>query len=52
MKRIILAAVITFFAVGTAMAQSCESKAVSAEGKPLHGGFAVCFPSGMRAGRM
>ena len=37
MKRIILAAVITFFAVGTAMAQSCESKAVSAEGKPLHG---------------
>ena len=37
MKRTILAAVITFFAVGTAMAQSCESKAVSAEGKPLHG---------------
>jgi hypothetical protein len=37
MKRIILAAVITFFAVGTAMAQSCESKALSAEGKPLHG---------------
>ena len=37
MKRVILAAVITFFAAGTAMAQSCESKAVSAEGKPLHG---------------
>ena len=26
-----------FFPIGTAMAQSCESKAVSAEGKPLHG---------------
>ena len=32
-----LAASIAFFPVGTAMAQSCESKAVSAEGKPLHG---------------
>jgi hypothetical protein len=32
-----LAASITFFPIGTAMAQSCESKAVSAEGKPLHG---------------
>jgi hypothetical protein len=37
MRRIILTAVITLFAVGTATAQSCESKAVSAEGKPLHG---------------
>jgi hypothetical protein len=43
MKRIILAAVITFFAVGTAMAQSCESKAVSAEGKPLHGAAKTSF---------
>ena len=32
-----LAALIAFFPIGTAMAQSCESKAVSAEGKPLHG---------------
>jgi hypothetical protein len=32
-----LAASIAFFPVGAAMAQSCESKAVSAEGKPLHG---------------
>ena len=32
-----LAASIAFFPIGTAMAQSCESKAVSAEGKPLHG---------------
>ena len=37
MKRIILAALITSFAVGTAMAQSCESKAVSKDGKPLAG---------------
>jgi hypothetical protein len=32
-----VAASIAFFSVGTAMTQSCESKAVSAEGKPLHG---------------
>ncbi len=32
-----LAASIAFFPIGTAMAQSCESKALSAEGKPLHG---------------
>jgi hypothetical protein len=43
MKRIILTAVITFFAVSTAMAQSCESKAVSAEGKPLHGAAKTSF---------
>ena len=43
MKSIILAAVITFFAVGTATAQSCESKAVSAEGKPLHGAAKTSF---------
>ena len=32
-----LATLIAFFPIGTAMAQSCESKALSAEGKPLHG---------------
>ena len=32
-----LAASIAFFPIGTAMAQSCESNAVSAEGKALHG---------------
>ena len=37
MKRIILAALITCFAVGSAMAQSCESKAMSKDGKPLAG---------------
>lgn len=43
MKRIILAAVIASFAIGTAMAQSCESKAVSNEGKPLHGAAKTSF---------
>ena len=43
MKRIILAALITFFAVGTALAQSCESKAVSKEGKPLAGAAKTSF---------
>ena len=37
MKRILLALVITAFAAGSAMAQSCESKAVSKDGKPLSG---------------
>jgi hypothetical protein len=37
MMRIILAALMTAFAISTATAQSCESKAVSADGKPLHG---------------
>jgi len=41
MKRIFLAALITSFAVGSAMAQSCEdacaTKAVSKDGKPLSG---------------
>jgi hypothetical protein len=32
-----LTASIAFFPIGTAMAQSCESQAVSATGKPLHG---------------
>ena len=29
--------------IGSAMAQSCESKAVSAEGKPLHGAAKTSF---------
>ncbi|HET7382511.1 MAG TPA: hypothetical protein VFJ59_08000 [Pseudolabrys sp.] len=43
MKRIILAALITSFAIGTAMAQSCESRAVSSDGKPLHGAAKTSF---------
>jgi hypothetical protein len=37
MRHIILTALITCLAVGTAAAQSCDSQAVSATGKPLHG---------------
>jgi hypothetical protein len=43
MKRIILAALITSFAISTAMAQSCESRAVSSDGKPLHGAAKTSF---------
>jgi hypothetical protein len=43
MKSIILAALITCFAVGSAVAQSCESRALSAEGKPLHGAAKTSF---------
>jgi hypothetical protein len=43
MRHIILTALITCLAVGTAAAQSCDSKAVSANGKPLHGAAKMCF---------
>jgi hypothetical protein len=43
MRRIILAAAITAFAVSTAAAQSCETKAMSAEGKPLSGAAKTSF---------
>ena len=44
MKRIILATLITCFAVGSAMAQAtCESKAVSKDGKPLAGAAKTSF---------
>jgi len=43
MKRIILMALITCLAVGTASAQSCDSKAVGANGKPLHGAAKMSF---------
>jgi hypothetical protein len=43
MKPIILAALITSFAISTAMAQSCESRAVSSDGKPLHGAAKTSF---------
>ncbi|HET7191699.1 MAG TPA: hypothetical protein VFI98_07270 [Pseudolabrys sp.] len=43
MKRILLAALITSFAVGSALAQSCESKAVSKDGKPLSGAAKTSF---------
>ena len=43
MTRVILIALLTSCFIGTAMAQSCESKAVSAEGKPLHGAAKMSF---------
>jgi curli biogenesis system outer membrane secretion channel CsgG len=43
MRRIILATLIACFAGGTAAAQSCESQAVSAAGKPLHGAAKTSF---------
>lgn len=43
MKRIVLAILITSFAVGSAMAQSCASKAVGKDGKPLAGAAKTSF---------
>ena len=43
MRRVVLAVLITCFAVGTAAAQSCDSQAVSANGKPLHGAAKMSF---------
>ena len=43
MKRIMLAALITAFAAGSAMAQSCETKAMGKDGKPLAGAAKTSF---------
>jgi hypothetical protein len=43
MKRIILAVVISTFATGSAMAASCDSMAMSKEGKPLAGAAKDAF---------
>ena len=43
MKRLALAALIFAFAAGSALAQSCESKAVSKDGKPLSGAAKTSF---------
>ena len=44
MKRLLLAALITCFAAGAAMAQTtCESKAVGKDGKPLAGAAKTSF---------
>jgi hypothetical protein len=43
MRRAILAALITCFAVSAAAAQSCESRAVGANGKALHGAAKMSF---------
>jgi hypothetical protein len=43
MNRIILAALITSFSIGTAMAQSCDSRAMGKDGKALHGAAKTSF---------
>jgi len=43
MKRILLAALITAFATGSAFAQSCETKAMGKDGKPLAGAAKSSF---------
>jgi hypothetical protein len=44
MKRIFLATLVATFAIGTAVAQeSCESKAVGKDGKPLAGAAKTSF---------
>ena len=44
MKRLFLAALLAVFAVGSAMAQeTCESKAVGKNGKPLAGAAKTSF---------
>ena len=37
MRRTVVAVLITLFAVGGAAGQSCESRAIGKDGKPLHG---------------
>ena len=43
MKRLISALAISCLMVGAAWAQSCESMAVGANGKPLHGAAKMSF---------
>ena len=43
MKRLALALLISSFAASAAFAQSCETKAVSKEGKPLSGAAKMSF---------
>ncbi|HEX9469437.1 MAG TPA: hypothetical protein VF957_07830 [Bradyrhizobium sp.] len=44
MKRILLAAMISAFAIGSAVAQeTCDSKAVGKDGKPLAGAAKTSF---------
>jgi hypothetical protein len=45
MKRIAIAALVSLFAVGAAMAQdaTCETKAVGKDGKPLAGAAKTAF---------
>ncbi len=43
MRRIVLVALTTCLTVGAAAAQSCDSKTLGANGKPLHGAAKMSF---------
>ena len=43
MKALVIGVVVSVFAFGTAMAQTCESKAVGSDGKPLAGAAKASF---------
>lgn len=43
MKQIIFAIIVSAFAVGTASAQSCTTRSVSKDGKPLAGAAKASF---------
>jgi hypothetical protein len=43
MRRVVLAVLMTCFVAGTAAAQSCDSQAMSAGGKPLSGAAKMSF---------
>jgi hypothetical protein len=43
MKKLALALLITSFAIGPALAQSCSTKAVGKDGKPLAGAAKTSF---------
>jgi hypothetical protein len=43
MKRLLIAAIISGFAAGSAMAASCDSMAMSKDGKPLSGAAKTAF---------
>lgn len=43
MKRFLIAAIVSTFAAGSAMAASCDSMAMSKDGKPLSGAAKTAF---------
>jgi len=43
MKALVIGVVVSILAFGTAMAQTCESKAVGSDGKPLAGAAKASF---------
>lgn len=43
MKRLVLAVIVSAFAVGSASAQSCSTQAMSKDGKPLAGAAKTSF---------